>query len=172
MGKQFGALYAGIDLMASYSGYYKETGYASQGGEIDNYNREYHAGLSVNSVSTAQARLGVVFEDFLVFGSAGVGYVDASMCASSSESAGSSCSSNGNGDIHQDFSGFGGVVGAGTVWKPFEQWSVGVNVDHIVLNNTQEYPYGELDGPLSALFDMKSELKSVTTGQMTLGYHF
>ena len=173
LGKQYGSFYAGVDLMAAYAGYFKDTGYIGGGGELNHIETSVHAALTVTSLATAQARLGMVFDDFLVFGSGGVGYVDANMCVSSSESAGSTCSHSGNGDMDQDFSSFGAVVGAGVVWKPYEHWSVGVNVDHIMLNNSRKYAHGPFDGSVDELkFNQESELKSVTTGQMTVGFHF
>ena len=173
LGKQYGTFYAGVDLMAAYAGYFKDTGYIGAGGELSNIETSVHAALTVTSLATAQARLGMVFDDFLVFGSGGVGYVDANMCVSSSESQGSTCSHSGNGDMDQDFSSFGAVVGAGVVWKPYEHWSVGVNVDHIMLNNSQKYAHGPFDASSDDLkFNQESELKSVTTGQMTVGFHF
>jgi hypothetical protein len=172
LGKQYGTFYAGVDLMAAYAGYFKDTGYIGGGGELNHIETSVHAALTVTSLATAQARLGMVFDDFLVFGSAGVGYVDANMCTSTSESEGSMCSHSGNGDMDQDFSSFGAVVGAGVVWKPYENWSVGVNVDHIMLNNSQKYTHGSFDGADEHKFNQESELKSVTTGQMTVGFHF
>ena len=172
LGKQYGTFYAGVDLMAAYAGYFKDTGYIGGGGELSDIETSMHAALTVTSLATAQARLGMVFDDFLVFGSGGVGYVDANMCVSSSDSMGSTCSHSGNGDMDQDFSSFGAVVGAGVVWKPYEHWSVGVNVDHIMLNNSQKYTHGPFDGDDEPKFNQESELKSVTTGQMTVGFHF
>jgi hypothetical protein len=172
LGKQYGSFYAGVDLMAAYAGYFKDTGYIGAGGELSNIETSVHAALTVTSLATAQARLGMVFDDVLVFGSGGVGYVDANMCVSTSESQGSTCSHSGNGDMDQDFSSFGAVVGAGVVWKPYEHWSVGVNVDHIMLNNSRKYAHGPADGPDEIKFNQESELKSVTTGQITVGFHF
>ena len=172
LGKQYGTVYAGVDLMAAYAGYFKDTGYIAAGGALSNIETSTHAALTVTSLATAQARLGVVFDDFLVFGSGGVGYVDANMCVSSSESAGSTCSHSGNGDMDQDFSSFGAVVGAGVVWKPYEHWSVGVNVDHIMLNNSRKYAHGSFDGFDELKFNQESELKSLTTGQITVGFYF
>ena len=128
-----------------------------------------HAIYELNSIASARARLGVILDNMVVVGSAGMSLVDSRFGASTSDSAG-----DGDSGEFIDFNRASPVLGIGTIYKISDDFSFKVMVDHHFLYQKRStthlgdgYRADQIPGQESY-----ARQNGLTTAYMGLSYHF
>lgn len=121
--KQMGEWLFGLEIDAASVLLENNTYYFGSDGERTNSERSE---LKIDALVSARARAGFVFDDTLLYATAGIGYVSAEFSASTDDT-----------DPRmgiENISEFAPVVGLGLEHHVMENWSVDINVQHYFVN--------------------------------------
>ena len=127
-----------------------------------------HSIYELNSISSARGRLGIVLDNMVIVGSAGMSLVDSRFGASTSDSAG-----DGESGEFIDFNRANPVLGIGAMFKVSDNLSFKVMADHHFLYQTRNTS-GLGDGlDLSGIGqDSYVRQNGLTTAYIGMSYHF